>query len=632
MEVFGKYLLLERLGAGGMAEVFLAKSAGASGINKFVAIKRILPQHSDNEEFVDMFKEEAKIAVNLNHSNVVSIFDFGFERKQFYLAMEYFEGQNLRQALNHLKKTNKQLSIEQIVYILKQVATGLDHAHRCLDGTTGKSLNIIHRDMSPQNIMISFEGEVKIVDFGIAKAETQIEQTRVGTIKGKFGYMSPEQAEGLPLDVRTDIFSIGIVLWELLANERLFTANSEAAIIRKVKECQITPVRKLNPQVPPELERITMKALTKDRNLRYQNAAAFHRDLNRFLNTQYPDFSPHDFSVFMKSNFANMFVENRRKLVEYAKAQGGIQIPEETNEERETPNTNSSGGMIGLMPEREVAESLSIDPEASREIDLSDLSKIKASEIMKPSRNTQTKSNNYHQTITQKTKDRVRREQAKSNSSLNYIFPILGFLVIGVVAFLFTQNRSVSAPRLTDVATSATPESQPSQIIKQPEVTGTTLSSVTKALPYVMVIESEPSGARVILNGEDTGLVTPLRRTLPANSVVQLGLKMEGFQYYQREITISKDGDTFKATLLKAPNLAYVNIELVNAGNDPVIKINGERISEKPPIRLYGIPAGTPVVIEASNPFTGLKATQTVTVRANQKRDITLILSRTAGQ
>jgi serine/threonine-protein kinase len=167
----------------------------------------------------------------------VRVLDFGEEQGTPYLVMEYVEGQNLRQILNHLKKENKDFSIDQVIYIVKQVAAGLDHAHRCIDPNTGRPLNITHRDMSPQNIMVSFEGETKIIDFGIAKAENQLEVTKAGTLKGKFGYMSPEQADGHPIDLRTDIFSLGIVLWELLANDRLFTSSSEAAILRKIREC-----------------------------------------------------------------------------------------------------------------------------------------------------------------------------------------------------------------------------------------------------------------------------------------------------------------------------------------------------------------------------------------------------------
>lgn len=319
-ESFGKYVLLEKLATGGMAEVFLARAAGVGGIAKFFAIKRILPQYADSPEFIEMFREEAKIAINLNHSNIVSIHEFGVQNHQFFLVMDYVEGRNMRQILNKMKKNNLQFSIDQVIYMVKEVAAGLDHAHRCLDGSTGKPLNITHRDMSPQNVMVSFEGEVKIVDFGIAKAESQIETTRAGTLKGKFGYMSPEQAEGHPVDIRTDIFSLGIVLWELLANERLFSANNEINTLRKIRDCQIPPLRKLNPNIQPELERIAQKALARDRNLRYQTAAAFHRDLNRFLNRQYPDFSSHDFSVFVKSVFADEILSLRKRLVEYSKS------------------------------------------------------------------------------------------------------------------------------------------------------------------------------------------------------------------------------------------------------------------------------------------------------------------------
>ena len=318
-EAFGKYVLLEKLATGGMAEVFLARGSGAGGIGKFFAIKRILPQFADSPEFIEMFKDEAKIAINLSHSNIVSIHEFGVERGQFFLVMDYVEGRNLRQVLNKMKKSSVDFTTEQIVYMIKEVAAGLDHAHRCIDGGTGKPLNITHRDMSPQNVMLSFEGETKIVDFGIAKAESQIENTRAGTLKGKFGYMSPEQAEGQPVDLRTDIFSLGIVLWELLANDRLFVANNEINTLRKIRDCQIPSLRKINPNLHTELERIVQKALARDRNLRYQTGAALQRDLNRFLNRQYPDFSSADFSVFIKSLFADEILALRKRLVEYTK-------------------------------------------------------------------------------------------------------------------------------------------------------------------------------------------------------------------------------------------------------------------------------------------------------------------------
>lgn len=318
-EYFGKYILLEKLATGGMAEVWLARAPGAGGIGKFVAIKKILPQFSDNPEFIQMFKDEAAIAMNLSHSNIVSIYEFGQEKNQLFLVMDYVEGRNLRQILNKMKSSEFKFTTDQVIYAMKEVAAGLDHAHRSLNSATGKPLNITHRDMSPQNIMITFEGEVKIVDFGIAKAESQIENTKTGTLKGKFGYMSPEQAEGHATDLRTDIFSLGICLWELLASDRLFIANNEINTLKKIRECNIPSLTKVNPNIPVELERITMKALTRDRNLRYQTAAAMHRDLNRFLNRQYPDFTPHDFSVFIKTLYTDEILDLRKRLIEYAK-------------------------------------------------------------------------------------------------------------------------------------------------------------------------------------------------------------------------------------------------------------------------------------------------------------------------
>ena len=379
LEAFGKYVLLEKLATGGMAEVFLARGSGAGGIAKFFAVKRILPQFSDSPEFIEMFKDEAKIAINLSHSNIVSIHEFDIKNNQFYLVMDYVEGRNLRQILNKMKKVGMQFSVDQIVYLIKEVAAGLDHAHRCLDGTTGKPLNITHRDMSPQNVMVSFEGEVKIVDFGIAKAESQIETTRAGTLKGKFGYMSPEQAEGQAVDLRTDIFSLGICLWELLANDRLFMANNEINTLRKIRDCQIPSLRKINPNIHSELERIVLKALAKDRNLRYQTCAALQRDLSRFLNRQYPDFAPQDFAVFIKSVFADEILSQRKRLIEFSKL--NPEAPRTSSSAQSlTGKTNSqdllnsqTNSMITAQTSSEINKSLITRSEAATSPSIQDL-------------------------------------------------------------------------------------------------------------------------------------------------------------------------------------------------------------------------------------------------------------------
>lgn len=659
LENFGKYILLERLAAGGMAEVYLAKSLGASGISKNIAIKRILPQYSENPEFIEMFKEEAKIAVNLNHGNVVSIFDFGVEKKQFFLVMEFVDGQNLRQVLNHLKKDSKQFTLDQIVYIIKEVAAGLDHAHRCIDATTGRPLNITHRDMSPQNIMLSFGGEVKVVDFGIAKAETQLEHTRTGTIKGKFGYMSPEQAEGNPVDKRTDIFSLGIVLWELLANDRLFTASSEAATLKKIRECQIPSLRKLNPAIPPELERISNKALTKDKNLRYQEASDLHRDLNRFLNTQYPEFTPHEFSKFMKSSFSLMFHENRKKLVEYAKVQSG-DLEGNTNvtatgtmtltdEHRQGSHISqisqvNQATQGSRMIASEIPDSaIPIDLTTSR-VNLNDFKVKSRSPVISSPINPNSQVFELPQHGTQTgirrspsrggTQTGIRPAPPIAAESSNRFLYILGSIFLAGLAFWYWQNKEKFNEQMNGhfneakIADFFFPDGK-SKTNSGLAVPGQldSSSTVTKQ-PYSVIIESFPPGAHLSIDGKDTGMITPARRIVDADKEFTVSLRMEGYQPYERKEFATTNGYQIRASLLPLPKMGYINLTVVNGGGNLVVLINGTRVEEKLPLRNYGVLANSKIRIQAHNPFSGLSAEQTVTVGPNQRRQVNLILGQ----
>ncbi|WP_413568623.1 protein kinase domain-containing protein [Bdellovibrio sp. HCB117] len=644
VEQFGKYILLERLAAGGMAEVYLSKSTGAVGVNKFVAIKRILPQYSDHQEFIEMFKEEAKIAVNLNHGNVVSIYDFGVERSQFFLVMEYVEGRNLRQILNELKKSNTQFTIEQIVYMMKEVAAGLDHAHRCLDGTTGKPLNIVHRDMSPQNIMVSFEGEVKIIDFGIAKAETQLEATKAGTLKGKYGYMSPEQADGQSIDTRTDIFSLGIVLWELLANDRLFTSNSEAAILRKIRECQVPSIRKINPSVPPELERIVNKALAKDKSLRYQTAAALHRDLNRFLNTQYPEFSPHDFSVFMKNAFSAAFLEQRRKLVEFAKIQATN--PDDKTVVTQTDMRTQARAIPQAAPPiaDEAEEKLNIDTSTDIRVNLDNL-KTPPKPAMPSAGQTNT---NITQTRTSATGayasgtgtmtrtpsaisqggTRTSIPRSASSSSMEDMTGLVMKAVIGLVVVVggwwvynnFVAKKTPKAPAVSGTVTAPnTPNTAANGGTQQLDMAATSPE-------YTVTIYSSPDRARVVIDGVDTGEFTPARKTVKANTPFSLRLVKEGYTDLVTTITPTYEAYSFNGTLQRLPRVASVIINIVNGGANPELRIAGVPVNIKPTGDAYLIQAEVGVKIQALNKTTGLSAETTVTVPADQRKILDLYL------
>jgi len=269
---FGKYLLLDRLASGGMAELFLAKQTGVKGFEKVVAIKRILPMLTQDPEFVSMFINEAKLAALLSHQNIVQIFDLGTTEGFYYITMEYVMGKDLRTVMQRSHARKLPLPIGHALLIASRISSALDHAHRKKD-LQGRELRLVHRDISPQNVLVSYDGEIKLVDFGIAKAATQTSETRTGTLKGKLSYMSPEQAMGKPLDHRSDIFSLGIVLHELATGQRLFTGNNELALLEQVRQADIAPPSLYNAQLPPEVDALIMKALAKQPADRYQDAS-----------------------------------------------------------------------------------------------------------------------------------------------------------------------------------------------------------------------------------------------------------------------------------------------------------------------------------------------------------------------
>jgi serine/threonine protein kinase len=272
METFGQYVLLEKVGTGGMAELFKAKKLGIEGFERVLAIKRILPHLSSDEEFIDMFIAEAKLVARLTHKNIAQVYDFGKTGQDYFIAMEYVWGKDLKAILKKCKDENLKLPLPLAAFIAKEVASALSYAHRQKD-STGKNLHIIHRDVSPQNILISYEGEVKVVDFGIAKAGA-LSRTITGTLKGKLSYMSPEQAWGKPIDHRSDIFSLGIVLYEMLTGERLFKGDTELNTLERVREAKVEVLPSfINANVPSELEAKALKALAKEAADRYQVAS-----------------------------------------------------------------------------------------------------------------------------------------------------------------------------------------------------------------------------------------------------------------------------------------------------------------------------------------------------------------------
>jgi len=300
---FGKYYLLDRINVGGMAEVFKAKTVGVEGFERIVALKRILPSIAEDEEFITMFIDEAKIAVQLQHANIAQIFDLGKVDDSYFIALEYVYGRDLRGIFDELHRSNQVMPMPQVCYLVMQLCEGLDYAHNKRDAQ-GRELNLVHRDVSPQNVLVGYEGEVKLIDFGIAKAAGKASKTQAGILKGKFGYMSPEQVRGLPIDRRSDIFALGIVLYEMLTGERLFIGESDFSTLEKVRNVEIIPPSSFNSEIPEKLERIVLKALEKNVEDRYQNAIDLHDDLQLFLHSVGQFSSRKDLSAWMKRTFA----------------------------------------------------------------------------------------------------------------------------------------------------------------------------------------------------------------------------------------------------------------------------------------------------------------------------------------
>jgi serine/threonine protein kinase len=287
---FGPYRLVRQVAVGGMAEIHLAKTKGIAGFEKYIAIKMIHPNFAEDEQFIQMLVDEAKIAVNLTHGNIAQTFDLGRVGETYYITMEFVDGADLYKLLRRGSEMDLEMPLDVCAFIGKEVASALDYAHRKKDHV-GKSLGIVHRDVSPQNVLVSYAGEVKLVDFGIAKATMKVRQTAAGVIKGKYYYMSPEQAWGDPIDYRSDIFSAGIVLYEMITGQMLYLEEDLHKLLDMARKADIAPPTTLRKGVPPQLERIVMHALAKSPGERYQSAADFASDLERFLHAYSPVFT-----------------------------------------------------------------------------------------------------------------------------------------------------------------------------------------------------------------------------------------------------------------------------------------------------------------------------------------------------
>jgi tetratricopeptide (TPR) repeat protein/tRNA A-37 threonylcarbamoyl transferase component Bud32 len=343
---FGKYLLLDRIAVGGMAELYRAMITGAEGFEKLIAIKKLLSHLTAQENLVNAFIEEAKLAALLQHQNIVQIYDFGCMDGDYFIAMEHLFGKDLRLIMDKSEERGRPLTLEYALYIASRVCEGLDYAHHLKD-LEGNPLHIIHRDISPPNIIITYEGEVKIVDFGIAKAATQNTATMEGVIKGKVSYMSPEQAGGESIDQRSDIFSTGILIYEMLTGKRMFDGEP-LQVLPKVREAEFEPLDQVVKDLPPELYDIVHRALAKEPDQRYQSSGDMLCDVEECMHKNGLRVTARVLSQYMRDLFKE----------EIAAEEGTLR---ETAQIQPVDNSEASLETQALATKREKTKALSAD-------------------------------------------------------------------------------------------------------------------------------------------------------------------------------------------------------------------------------------------------------------------------------
>jgi serine/threonine protein kinase len=305
---FGRYYLLGLIARGGMAEVYRARAKEQR--ERTLAIKCMRPQLAREARFVDMFIREGKLAILLKHPSIVETFDVGRAEGRYFIAMEYIGGKDLTQVLRRCQEANQRIPVPHAIHIAARIAEGLHHAHT-LAGDDGRPLNIVNRDVSPSNVRLSYAGGVKMLDFGIAQALMKF-TSEIGVLKGKFSYMSPEQIRGMPVDARTDIFSAGIILHEMLTTEKLFRGDTEFALMEKVRKAEAAPPSKFNRRVPPELDAICARALARDVVDRYQTALELAQDLSKLL-VGYR-FEPRELRELIRSLFRSDFAKEEEDM------------------------------------------------------------------------------------------------------------------------------------------------------------------------------------------------------------------------------------------------------------------------------------------------------------------------------
>jgi serine/threonine-protein kinase len=654
---FGKYLILDHLVDGGMAKICRARYLGEQA-NKVVAIKMVQPQFSNDEAFVRMFQDELNITFGMLHPNIMQVYDYGKTNGQLYTAMEYIHGANLKQYLDRLKERKVVFPVEISCYIISQVCLGIHYAHTFTDKLTGKPYNIVHRDISPHNIMLTYDGAVKVIDFGIAKANTNSEATQAGTIKGKLSYLAPEYLEGLELDARYDEFAVGITLWELLCSRKLFQANNDLAVLKQIQACKIVPPSQINPSVPKELDTIVMKALSKDRAHRYENLDQMNRALVKFLYSTYPEFNASDLKSFADDLFKKEISEDRTKFVDYGKIDIQVYIDEMKKEESRTgkiatkdlkSSKASSGGnedRVEGEPRTKVRE-IELDLSQTKDVRI-DLEK----ETDSATTNKRLNKSAIHQapkgmpksgaplkngspgsiTTPVKKPDRsnsriTTREKLKqeedSKSGQPLLILVLAASLAGISylqADLVESFTGFNLKKLIHGEQSRVPTSVNTDLDDMDIKSAADQTDVSTDKESELILGGLDINMELYIDGNKANYVgKPIK--VPIGKAVSILVKKRGFLPYITTHTFSQGGES---KVISVPKLERARLGLLTtsqnytAGSVLVYEANGELVEKNLPLRDIQIPEGT-YQAKIVNPILGTEKKVEFTIEENKK-------------
>lgn len=637
---FGKYLILDHLVDGGMAKICRARYLGEQA-NKVVAIKMVQPQFSNDEAFVRMFQDELNITFGMLHPNIMQVYDYGKTNGQLYTAMEYIHGANLKQYLDRLKERKVVFPVEISCYIISQVCLGLHYAHTFTDKLTGKPYNIVHRDISPHNIMLTYDGAVKVIDFGIAKANTNSEATQAGTIKGKLSYLAPEYLEGLELDARYDEFAVGITLWELLCSRKLFQANNDLAVLKQIQACKIVPPSTINPSVPKELDTIVMKALSKDRAHRYDNLDQMNRALVKFLYSQYPDFNASDLNTFAEDLFKKEIETDREKFVTYGQIDVQAYIEEMKNEESRTSKISKkeAGIKAGIQERIKVREiELSVDSSQIQGIEIEKKADEKTGtrKLQKQalqvgakssSKNTKAgvnpisgKKNATTSRILNKREIEAAEEKASSPS---IIILIIAASFAGFAYFQAELVEGIIGINLKTIIHGEAPARTISSIENPKHNRGLTKPADNQSVADTngkVVLSGVDISMEVYVDGSKVNYVgTPL--VVPLDQEVTVLVKKTGFMPHIQKVTLTKDQNSF---IVNVPELQRARMGLLTtsqnytAGSKLIYEEAGQVIEKDLPFRDLQFPEGS-YQAKIVNPILGTEKKVEFNIEENKK-------------